>query len=96
MRSCVQEEYETSKKRNLARREDRNCETRDMITRQSDDDNITFTYDGYYDGQDAWNREKDDDFSQSECLLALWEQNAMDDQTIVLQHYGGSSGFIRG
>ena len=54
-----------------------------------------FSYAGYY-SDERWQRTKEQNKAESECLLELWKQNANDDSEVVLQHFAGSSGFIRG
>ena len=45
---------------------------------------------------EGWDVTEEENQAESRCLEEIWEGAAADDETIVLQHYSGSSGFIRG
>ena len=53
----------------------------------------TFSFHGFY-GSEGWDRTKEENVLDSECLSSVWEQSATG--TTVLQTFLGSSGFIRG
>ena len=54
-----------------------------------------FVKDGIF-PSDGWGVTKEENFQESECLASIWKSAAEEDPTIVLQHYSGASGFIRG
>ena len=70
---------------------------RDCIESDTDGEGSTsgFFDSGYFNDL-GWGVDKEENRDESKCLQRIWEEAAAEDDTIVLQQYSGSSGFIRG
>ena len=60
-----------------------------------DSEGFGFTKAGYY-SSTGWDVTEEENQAETRCLEEIWEEGASEDETIVLQHFSGSSGFIRG
>ena len=67
----------------------------DDDTTQSGETNSGFEKSGIF-SSDGWGVDEAFNIAESECLNEIWEESAAEDDSLVLQHYTGASGYIRG